>query len=88
MRSALEAAMIIFFGISWPASVYKTVKTKNVKGKSLLFLCLVFTGYLFGIAAKALFDLNYVIVFYIVNLLFVGTDIFFYFKYRKSAPGA
>lgn len=77
--------MIICFGMSWPASVYKTIRSRSVKGKSLLFLVLIFVGYLFGIAAKFMFDLNYVVVFYMINLLFVGTDIALYFKFKNNA---
>ena len=36
--SIFEAIMLICFGASWPAAVYKTYTTKNVEGKSLLFL--------------------------------------------------
>lgn len=78
--------MIVCFGISWPVSLVKTFKTKSVKGKSLLFLALIFTGYLCGIAAKVIFDMNYVLVFYILNLIFVGAEIVLYFKYRKNSP--
>ena len=87
MRNILETAMIVCFGISWPVSLYKTVRTKSVKGKSILFLALIFTGYLCGIAAKLIFDMNYVLVFYVLNLAFVGTEIVLYFKYRKNNRG-
>jgi len=84
MKSILEAAMIICFGISWPINVLKTVKTKSTKGKSLPFLLLVFVGYLFGTTAKVLYDANYVLIFYLFNTTFVGADILLYFKYRRS----
>ena len=36
--SVLEAGMMICFGASWPFQVAKTYKTKEVKGKSILFI--------------------------------------------------
>jgi hypothetical protein len=83
MQSVLEAAMIVFFGISWPINVMKTYRTKSTKGKSLLFLMLIFVGYLFGITAKVLFSMNYVLFFYLFNTFFVGCDILLFLHYRK-----
>jgi len=74
--------MIICFGISWPINVLKTYRMKSTKGKSLLFLMLIFIGYVFGIAAKLLFDRNYVLIFYLFNEAFVTVDILLYFYYR------
>ena len=82
MRSILEAAMIICFGISWPINVMKTFRTKSTKGKSLPFLLLVFIGYVFGITAKLLFDRNYVLIFYLFNIAFVAADILLYLRYK------
>ncbi len=83
MRSILEAAMIICFGISWPINVMKSIRTKSTKGKSILFLMLIFIGYTFGITAKLLFDRNYVLIFYVFNIVFVTADILLYFRYRN-----
>ena len=48
--SIFEAIMLICFGASWPAAVYKTYTTKNVESKSLLFMSLIILGYLAGMA--------------------------------------
>ena len=80
----LETLMIISFGISWPTSIHKSYTARSTKGKSLLFLCFIFVGYLFGIAAKLLTDnLNLAFWFYILNSVMVFTDICLYFRNRR-----
>lgn len=81
MSETLEIFMIVLFGISWPANVLKSIKTKSTKGKSLLFLVLIFTGYICGIISKLTAESFkwYVLLFYILNLVMVGTDLVLYF---------
>ncbi len=89
--SVFEAIMLICFGASWPAAVYKTYKTKNVEGKSLLFLSLIIIGYVAGMTHKILYNFDFVFWLYVVNLLLVLCDFILYFRYRtkkKSAPGS
>ena len=81
MPQILEALMVIFFGISWPANILKSYRARTAKGKSLLFLILVFTGYCFGIASKFLAEtVNYVCIFYIINGIMVFADILLYIR--------
>lgn len=88
MSELLEIIMIISFGFSWPLNVIKSYKTRTTKGKSLSFLLLIFAGYIAGIASKftntaymAAFSQKwYVLFFYILNLLMVGTDILLYIR--------
>ena len=54
MSEILEIAMIICFGLSWPVNVYKSYKARTTKGKSILFLCFIFIGYIAGILSKLL----------------------------------
>ncbi len=76
--------MVVLFGISWPVNIMKSVRTRSAKGKSLPFLVLIFAGYVCGIAAKlAAGTVTYVFVFYVLNLLMVGTDIALYFRNRR-----
>ncbi|MDD5674275.1 MAG: hypothetical protein PHC61_08935 [Chitinivibrionales bacterium] len=85
--SYFEVGMLVCFGISWPFSIIKTLRTRCTAGKSALFLSIVALGYGFGIAHKALCACDKVIVLYIVNLLLVLTDLFLYFHYREpTAP--
>lgn len=81
--SILEAGMMFCFGISWPFQVAKTYKTKNVKGKSILFLWLVEAGYLMGMGHKILYNMDAVIYLYALNFLLVGTDMVLYYIYKN-----
>lgn len=83
--SILEAGMMFCFGSSWPFQVAKTYKTKNVKGKSILFLWLVEAGYLMGIGHKILYSMDAVIYLYLLNFLLVGTDMVLYYIYRNRS---
>jgi len=75
--------MLLFFGASWPISVYKSWTSRKNGGKSLLFLCFIWTGYVCGLVGKFLFSPSYVIIFYCVNLLFVTVDILLYLCNRS-----
>ena len=81
--SFFEAGMLICFGASWPFAVMKTYKSKNVKGKSRLFLTLIILGYICGIINKILNSVDIVFFFYFINLLLVSTDFAFCLMYRN-----
>ena len=42
--SILEAAMVICFGLSWPLSIIRSVRSKSTQGKSLPFMCFIAIG--------------------------------------------
>ena len=76
--------MVVSFGISWPMNIIKSLRTRSAKGKSLPFLLFIFAGYICGIASKLISgNITYVFVFYVLNLLMVGTDIVLYFRNRR-----
>ena len=50
--SIFEAGMLISFGAAWPLNIYKSIKTRSAVGKSVLFLIVVFIGYVCGIIHK------------------------------------
>jgi len=81
-----EITMLICFGASWPFAIFKTLKTKTVKGISPLFYILVFIGYISGIIYKLLYSFNYAIWFYIANGIMVLFQIilFFYYSYKEK----
>ena len=80
--------MIVSFGASWPLNVIKSYKARTTKGKSLAFLCLIFFGYIAGIASKLMNETYmanfsnkwYVLFFYILNLIMVGADLVLYVR--------
>ena len=84
MAEILEALMVISFGFSWPMNIMKSLRNKSTKGKSLMFLLLIEFGYVCGIISKLVSgNITYVFIFYVLNFLMVGTDIFLYFRNRK-----
>ena len=86
--SIFEAGMLICFGISWPISIAKSIRTKVVVGKSPLFMAILCLGYASGIAHKWLYSRDPVIALYTINLLLVATDLALYFKYLPRAARA
>lgn len=91
----MEVCMIVTFGFSWPMNVIKSYKTRTTKGKSLLFLILIFLGYICGITGKLMAPSFkwYVLFFYLLNFIMVGADLLLYVRnYRldkqaeQSAP--
>lgn len=91
MAELLEITMILLFGASWPLNVYKSYRSRTAKGKSLPFLCLIWAGYIAGIASKflnpvymaAITEKWYVLFFYFLNLLMVSLDLILYFRNKK-----
>ena len=88
MSEIFEIIMIVSFGASWPLNVMKSYKARTTKGKSLPFLLLIFFGYIAGIISKfvnasymaAIADKWYVLFFYFLNLIMVGTDLVLYYR--------
>lgn len=85
MAELFEILMIVLFGCSWPMNVIKSYRSRTAKGKSLVFLLLILTGYLFGIAGKLISGNSkwYVMFFYVLNTLMVFADLLLYFRNRK-----
>jgi len=83
MPELFEAVMIVCFGLSWPLSVWKSWRSRTVRGKSLFFEVFIWIGYAVGIVGKLLaHSLTYVLIFYILNLLMVTVDLCLYFRNR------
>ena len=88
MAEILEIIMIVSFGLSWPLNVMKSYRARTTKGKSLSFLCLIFFGYIAGIASKFMNEVYmaefsqkwYVLFFYVLNLIMVGADLCMYVR--------
>lgn len=79
-----EAIMLLCFGISWPISIYKSISTQKVSGKSPLFMVIVMVGYAAGIINKYLHSNNWIIWMYIINLFMVGIDLILYYKFLPN----
>ena len=85
----LETVMILAFGLSWPLSIYKSVKSRTAKGKSLQFEIFIWLGYIAGIVMKCIqffvigksgpiFVLSW--VFYCLNFIEITIDMLLYFR--------
>ena len=91
MAEILEITMIVSFGISWPMNVIKSYKARTTKGKSLVFLLLIFFGYIAGIVSKLINEAYmtqiaskwYVLFFYVLNFIMVGLDLCLYIRNRR-----
>lgn len=84
MEQVFESLMMACFGVSWPISVYKSIVSKSVKGKSLFFVIAIWLGYVAGIAGKFINGkVTYVLILYIVNFIFVSADLVLYFINKK-----
>ena len=91
MSELFEIIMIVSFGASWPLNVLKSYRARTTRGKSLAFLLLIFFGYIAGITSKlineaymvAFAEKWYVLFFYVLNLIMVGTDLILYVRNRK-----
>ena len=85
MSEIFEIIMVVSFGASWPFNVMKSYRARTAKGKSLLFLLLIFFGYIAGIIAKLTADSFkwYVLFFYVLNLIMVGTDLILYIRNKR-----
>ena len=88
MTQALEATMLICFGLSWPINLMKNIKAQTAKSMSLKFILLIIFGYVAGISAKLInHQFNYVLIVYILNILIVSLNLVVYFinKHKDKA---
>jgi len=81
--SIYEIVMLVCFGAAWPFSIYKSYKSKSVEGKSIIFLFIVYFGYVSGVLHKYFFRLDNVVFLYILNSFMVLADILLYYKNKR-----
>ena len=80
-----EFIMLACFGLSWPISVYKSIKSKSAQGKSIVFIIAIIIGYISGIIGKIVnHQLTYVLIIYCFNLIVVSVDLVLFFINRKN----
>lgn len=96
MADFCEAMMILFFGLSWPTSVYKSYVSRTAKGKTAVFEVLILIGYIFGIARKFIqlvafrkvgatpgFLFYFAWFFYVFNLTCIVIDLVLYARNKR-----
>ncbi len=92
LAQTLEAGMLLCFGIAWPVDIYKTLRTRQVAGKSIGFMLIVLLGYVCGMAAKFYRagegqPLEPVTWLYAFNAVLVAVDILVYLHFRRASNG-
>lgn len=76
MSELFEIFMLVCFGISWPISVIKSIRSKSARGKSLIFTVAIIIGYICGIISKVLGgNVSYTLWLYVFNLIIVTIDL-------------
>jgi len=86
--SIFEAAMLFCFGISWPVSIIKSLRTKVVTGKSPLFMAILCLGYANGIIHKIIYSRDWITLLYALNLSMVAFDLWLYYRYLPKENSA
>ena len=79
--SLFEILTLTIFGLSWPISIAKAIRTKQVRGKSPLFMVLIALGYLCGILHKISYSFDWVTGLYALNMLLILVDLGLYYRY-------
>ncbi len=83
MQQIFEFIMLVCFGLSWPLSVYKSIRSRSTQGKSFVFIIAIIIGYIAGIVGKICGgQLTYVLIIYCFNLAVVSLDLTLYFINR------
>ncbi len=84
IANILETLMIVLFGVAWPMNLYRAIRSRTAKGKSILFDCFALSGYICGVVSKILFqNFNLSFYFYFPNIIMVTTDIIIYYRNKK-----
>jgi hypothetical protein len=84
--SPFEVAMLVCFGVSWPVSIHKALRTRRVAGKSPLFMAIVCVGYLCGVTHKVLHSFDWVTALYALNFVLVAIDLTLYYRFMPNEP--
>lgn len=84
MKEMFELIMLACFGLSWPISVWKSIRSRSTQGKSVVFIIAIIIGYVSGILGKIISNqVNYVLIAYCFNLIVVSVDLGMYFVNRR-----
>lgn len=86
MAEWLEVGMLVCFGASWPAAIWRTWHAKHVEGKSPWFSLLVLVGYGCGIGAHLLRGGGWIIGVYVADMVLVSTDLAIY-MWKRHCQG-
>jgi len=88
IENLFEIIMLLCFAAAWPFSIRKAYISKSNGSMSLFFLLVVVVGYIAGITNNVLNGINYVIYFYIANMVMVIINTVLFLRnvrYEKAA---
>jgi hypothetical protein len=85
--SVFEILMLLCFGAAWPFSIAKSWRSRSNAGKSILFLLVVFVGYVSGTIHKVLYAPDGVTFLYVLNGAMVLADMALYAR-NRGLPAA
>jgi len=81
--SIFEGIMLICFGVAWPVSIIKSLKSKSTAGKSSFFLYIILLGYVSGIINKLINKPEDIVLYlYILNFIMVFIDLMLLYRNR------
>lgn len=80
--AVFESIMLICFGLAWPASIFKSYRSRTNRGKSIFFLYIILFGYANGILFQALsFSASSkILILFFINSALVAIDILIYYR--------
>lgn len=81
--SIYEAVMLVCFGSAWPFSIYRSWRSRQTGGKSVVFLYIVLFGYAAGVMHKLRYNYDGIIWLYLLNSVMVTADIMIYYRNRR-----
>jgi lipopolysaccharide export LptBFGC system permease protein LptF len=64
-------------------SIIKSYRSRNNAGKSIVFLYIVFIGYVSGVIHKLLYNLDFIVIMYMLNAVMVMIDLVLYYRNEK-----
>lgn len=88
-----EAMMLICFSVSWYWSIARMIKVRAAVGKSAVFVLMICTGYVFGIASKiwtweATGELSWLVWLYAWNFTVTVADLGLVLYFRDGGRSA
>jgi hypothetical protein len=92
---ALEAAMLVCFGVAWPLNLLLMLRHRRPEGKGMPFTVVIASGYVCGATAKVLLHLHTgaalqpVFWLYVLNALSVAANVAVQIHFRRPprCPG-
>jgi len=75
--------MLICFGAAWPFSIHKSYTSRVTGGKSVIFLYVIFLGYIAGTMHKLFYNYDLIIIQYILNGTMVFIDILLFHRNKR-----